>query len=811
MNQEPLPNMRLSRYRLVSKIGTGGMGEVYLAEDERLRRKIALKVLPESLAQDKDRLQRFEQEALAASALNQPNILTIYEFGAEGATHYLASEFIDGETLRDRLERSPLSVNEAIDIAVQTAQALAAAHEANIVHRDIKPENVMVRKDSIVKVLDFGLAKLAEGQGDESLTLPGTVMGTVAYMSPEQARGLTVDARTDLFSLGVMLYEMLSRRQPFMGETVSHVIIAILEQEPPPLTGIPAELTRILARALAKRAEERYESAQAMLADLKKLQTRLLVEAENKRNSADDRPVEAQTLIEPQLTVAAPVLSATASANPSSTLPAHSKPWRWWLTAGLGLLLTVGGYFGYRSFTLTKQIESIAVMPFVNEGKNEDVEYLSDGITETLITSLSNLPNLNVKPRSTVFRYKGKEASPQAIAKELNVGAILTGKLVQRGQDVSLFIELIDVALDKVVWSQQYNRKQSDLVSLQSEVARTVSSKLKSQLSNAVVAKIEKNYRVNAEAYELYLKGLFQYNRLTANSLTQAAEYFKQSIEKDPNYAPAYVGLGKTLWSFPLWSLAAPKEIHPQMKAAALKAMALDDSLPGIHELLGGYLRDLEWDWVGAEREFRRAIELDPNNVYAYESLAWLFAYQKKFNEAITAGRRGNELDPRSPRTPVIQVLIWSRRYDEAIAELNEVRPLDPNYADTYWRLGTAYYGKGSYQEAIASFQKYLELDDDPVTRAYLALAKAKAGSRDEAVKLLNWLKQESSKRYITGTAFAITYLALGQKDEAYKWLEKEVDDRSGWAVWYGVAAALDELREEPRFKAMLKRMNLPE
>ncbi len=440
------------------------MGEVYLAEDERLRRKIALKVLPDALAQDTDRLRRFEQEAFAASALNHPNILTIYEFGTEGATHFLASEFIDGETLRDRLQRAPLSLQETLDIAVQTAQALAAAHEANIIHRDIKPENVMLRKDGIVKVLDFGLAKLTEvrnadrgmriessedaatlmqtASANPQLTMPGTVMGTVAYMSPEQARGNPVDARTDLFSLGVMLYEMLTRRQPFTGETINHVIVAILEKEPPPLAGVPAELTRVLEQALAKQADERYANAQAMLADLKKLQMRLLVEAENQRNSSDDEPIAAQTMILPQTTAAAPAALATAAASAQSISPDNPKPQKWLLAAGLSLLALVGGYFGYGYFTAAKQIESIAVLPFENKSSDADTEYLSDGLAESLIYRLSQLPNLKVSPTSSVFRYKGKETDPQVIAKELAVDSVMTGRITQRGDNLTISVNL---------------------------------------------------------------------------------------------------------------------------------------------------------------------------------------------------------------------------------------------------------------------------------------------------------------------------------------------------------------------------------
>ena len=484
------------------------------------------------------------------------------------------------------------------------------------------------------------------------------------------------------------------------------------------------------------------------------------------------------------------------------------------IAAALGLIvitsLGIGSYLYYGRGS-SKQIDSIAVMPFVNDSGNADVEYLSDGITETLISSLSNLPNLNVKPRSSVFRYKGRDTDSQKIAKELSVQAILNGRVIQRGEDVSLFVELVDVSLDKVVWSKQYSRKQSDLVTLQSDVTRDVSNKLKSQLSGAEVAKIEKNSRVDPEAYQLYLKGLFQLNGRTRASLKQAEELFRHSIEKDANYAPAHVSLGQTLASFPYWSLAEPQDCMPKAKAAADRALELDDSVAGVHNLIGTYLQNYERDWAGAEREYERMIELEPNNPGPYDSLGFLLSYQKRHGEAIAMARRAVELDPVSKRGGLGLALIAAKRFDEAIAELRSGVAVDPNYADTYYYLGIAYLGKGSYPDAIATWNRYLELDNEPVGRAFLAFASAKVGNREMAGKELERLRQESSKSYVAGIAFSLVHLGLGNKDEALDWMKKDVDERSGWASYYTIYPSFNELWGDPRYKDLLKRMNLPE
>jgi len=626
---------KLGRYEVRSPLGAGAMGEVYLAQDTILGRRVALKILPREFAADADRMRRFVLEAKSASALNHPNIITIYEVGETDEMNFIATEYIEGQTLNSR---GSLALTEALDVASQIASALQAAHAAGIIHRDIKPENVIIRPDGLVKILDFGIAKqtgpavvpsgLASGTDPEAATAvkggtsAGVIIGTASYMSPEQARGKAIDARSDIFSVGVVLYEMLAGQKPFTGENAMDVIGSIVADEPTPLVQIlpslPPEIDRIVHKALRKKLNERYQTANELLTDLKSVRKRLEFEAE---------PGEAHTVI---------LATASGQADNSSVSGTRSEgtvPNASLLTTSsaalrrkrvifgvIVLLLALVGTVGYWMLAnrQTKQMGSIAVMPFVNESGNADLEYLSDGMAETLISSLSQLPNLNVKPRSSVFRYKGKETSTQAIGKELNVQAILNGRVVQRGEDLSLFVELIDVALDKVVWSQQYNRKQTDLVTLQTDVARDVSNRLKPKMSGADEAKVMKTYTANPEAYQLYLKGKFYWNKRTGEALKQAVELYRQAIEKDPNYALAYSGLAETYVLFSSYDVAAAGDSMPQAKAAAQRALAIDDSLAEAHTALGFYLSVYEWDRDSSEKEYRRAIELNPNYATAH-------------------------------------------------------------------------------------------------------------------------------------------------------------------------------------------------
>src|SRR6266540_4254860 len=580
----------ISHYRIVSKIGAGGMGEVYLAQDTKLDRKVAIKFLNEEFSQDANKLKRFIQEAKAASALNHPNILTVYEIGDVDGKNYIATELIDGQTLREHLSlKESLSLNPVLKIGVQVAEALSAAHHAGIIHRDIKPENIMIRKDGYAKVLDFGLAKLSESRpvgaatGSEDATraqintAPGIVMGTVFYMSPEQARGKETDARTDIWSLGVVLYEMLARKVPFAGETVNHTVVAILEKEPLVLGNVPSELQRIIRKAMTKDVEMRYQSARDLLIDLKNLRRDLDIQGELERSIIPNRAATTDSANENQTQVyvtesVAATSSGQAAATHSVTTSSSSLEYavtqarsHKLATAIIGVLLvgviSTVGYFAFVSRGgSAKQISTIAVMPFVNDSGNADVEYLSDGMTETLIGSLSQLPNLSVKARSSVFRYKGKATDARTIGKELNVQAILNGRVVQRGEQLTLSVELVEAQTENVIWSERYNRKQADLVSLQNEIARDVSSKLKTKLSRTDEAKVTKTYTTNPLAYELYLKGRFQWNKRTSESLKQAVEFYQQAIEKDPNYASAYSGLAETYVLFTAYGVASAKD-----------------------------------------------------------------------------------------------------------------------------------------------------------------------------------------------------------------------------------------------------------
>jgi len=655
----------LGRYKILKQIGKGGMGEVYLSEDTRLRRQVALKVLPENIASDKERLLRFEREAYSASALNHPNILTIFEFGTENEVHFIATEYVEGETLREAINAGEMSLTDAVNIAEQTAFALSAAHAASIIHRDIKPENIMIRRDGIVKILDFGLAKLLQEKTEnidteaatraQVKTQVGMILGTVAYMSPEQARGKETDARTDIWSLGVLLYEMLSGKQPFSGETASDTIASTLTSEPVPLDehNAPAELQRIVKKTLQKSAGERYQTAKDLLVDLRQLKKRLEIDAEIERTESPNEGKANTQLINATTTDKTPHAVSSAEYI-TSEIKQHKRGFAIGLIILLLATIGVGSWFYVNrdssNYPNAAPIESIAVMPFVNASGNSDMEYLSDGMTESLITSLSQLPKLNVKARSSVFHYKGKEIKPNKVGQELSVQAILTGRVVQRGEQLTLSLELVDTKTENVLWSEQYNRKQTDLVSLQNEIVRDVSNKLRTKLSGSDEQRLTKNYTENTEAYQLYLKGRYQLNKRTEEDFKRGIEFFKQAIEQDPNYALAYAGLAEAYNQMGLWTTLPPSESFPKAKAAAERALQLDDTLAEAHTALAFTKFQYEWDFTGAERESQRAISLNPSYAAARELHGYqmYLANPHRFDEAIRELKTAQEIDPLS-------------------------------------------------------------------------------------------------------------------------------------------------------------------
>jgi len=828
---------KLGRYEIRSKIGAGGMGEVYVAQDTELDRTVAIKILPEGLASNQQRLLRFIQEAKAASALNHPHILTIYEIGTMGATRFMATEFIDGVTLRRRIS-TEMTLVEILDVSIQAAGALAAAHAAGIIHRDIKPENVMVRPDGYIKLLDFGLAKLTGPPGSLTdteaptkamvKTGAGTVMGTANYMSPEQAKGTAVDARTDLWSLGAVLYEMVTGHVPFAGETPTETISLILQKEPAPLARyaheVPAELDRIVTKALTKDREARYQTAKDLLIDLRNLKRKLEVSAEIERTASPElRSATSTTAGQGTPATDSGAVGATAagraprSASSAEYIVSGIKQHKFALAVAL-LMVAVGAvglgmYLHARNTEVA--IDSIAVLPFQNRSTEPDSEYLSDGLAESLIYRLSQLPNLKVSPTSSVFHYKGKDIDPIKVGKELGVNAVLSGRITQRGDNLTISAELVDVRYNKLLWGEQYDRKTSELLATQREMAREIVDTLKLKVSGQERG-LAKHYTESNEAYQLYLKGRFYFNKRSQEGMQKSLEYFQQAIEKDPTFALAYSGVADTydLLATPdAGGAMAPDEALPKGKKAALKAIELDETLAEPHVSLAHVKYYYDRDWSGAEREFKRAIELNPNYPQAHHWYAIYLVWSGRTNEGLAEIRRAQELDPLS--LPISMTLGWllcdAGRTDEGIEELRKTLEMDPTFVIAHHRLALCYERKGAYDGAITEYQKVIDLGAKVLGTAGLGQAYAMAGKRNEAQKELAELQELSKHRNTWPSLFAYIYAALGDKDQAFAWLEKSIDEHDLVTARLKVDVRFDNLRSDPRFAEMAKRVGLPQ
>src|SRR6266566_2821130 len=764
------PGFNLSHYRIVSKIGAGGMGEVYLAQDTKLDRRVALKILPADVAAHQDRMKRFVQEAKTASALNHPNIITIYEIEQIDSVHFIATEFIDGETLRERVRKASMKLREVLDVAAQIASALSAAHTAGIVHRDVKPENIMMRADGIVKVLDFGLAKLTEPLPPESVdaeaetkalvqTDQGVVLGTVAYMSPEQARGLAVDARTDIFSLGVVIYELVAGQAPFGGATKSDLIVALLERDPPPLARFiaeaPAELERIVMKALDKDREERYQTAKDLLIDLKRLKQKLVVDAEIERTSStgsgsgEAKPSHAREIgLTGSRAAAHTAFDNSRATSSAEYIVSGIKQHK--LAGAIALLVLVIGVVGLSLYLYARNtevaIESIAVLPFEDQDHDLDTEYLSDGVTESIINSLTQLPNLRVIARSSAFRYKGKQTDPITAANELGVRAVLTGRILQRGENLTVSAELIDARDKKQLWGERYERKVSDLLSVQRDIAQEITANLRLKLSGAEKDRLTKHYTENPEAYQLYLKGRYFLNARTEESTGKAIEYFQQAIAKDPIYALAYSGLADSYsaLAFPIEAVT-PREAMPKAKEAAMKALAIDNALGEAHASLGYVKFYFDWDWPGAETEFKRGIELNPAYAEGHHYYSHYLIAMGRDEESLNESRRCLELEPLNLLLNVHLGwhYLYARQYDQAVNQLQKTLEMDANFAQTHRWLGLALEKQTRFAEAIEELQKAITLfGGNTLTEAELAHAHAVSGNRDEAQKELARLKE---------------------------------------------------------------------
>ena len=817
---------KLGRYEIRSKIGAGGMGEVYLAQDIELDRTVALKILPDDVAADEQRLHRFIQEARAVSALNHPHILTIHEIGSSGNIRFIATEFIEGETLRRRI-RAGLNLIDILDIASQAGSALAAAHAAGIIHRDIKPANIMVRRDGYIKLLDFGVAKLivsstsASDAEAETLaminTSAGAVIGTAKYMSPEQAKGIGVDARTDLWSLGAVIYEMITRHEPFIGDTPTETISLILQREPPALESYvdqaPAELQRIVSKALTKKREDRYQTAEELVADLRNLKRKLEVSAEasgvmpelSRSTSHTGRQIGPLTATgETPATIATPPAPSSAEYIVTG-LRQHKR------AALVTLLVLAVGIVGLvvllRPRNSGPAIQSIAVLPFENQSQDTDTEYLSDGVTESIINSLAQLPNVKVIARSSVFRYKGQKIDPLKAGQELGVQAVLTGRLVQRGDSLTISTELLDVRENKQLWGEQYNEKVSDVLSMQRAIAGQISNNLRLKLSGSDQNRVTRGYTENADAYQLYLKGRFLWNKRTNESLAKSIEHFNQAIEKDPSYALAYAGLADSWYSRGWYRHVEPKDAYERAGAAANRALELDPRLAEGHAILAAIKTVYDWDWQGAEREFKLAIELNPNYATAHQRYSLFLPALGRFDEAIAEARKARDVDPLA--LPVNEnlgdILYLARRYDEAIEQLRKTLELDPNYGVAHSTLSKVYEAQGRYEESLEERLK----GSTPETVAELRKVFAASGMKGVWKNRLNVLLERSKTTYVSPADIALFYTRLNDRDQAFAWLEKAMAERSINFNYLVADPRFDNLRGDPRLAALLRRVGL--
>ena len=734
------PGATLGPYTLRAELGHGGMGVVYTAHDPRLDRQVAIKVLPPDLTRDETAKQRFLQEAKAASALDHPNICTIYEINeTDDGQLYLVMAYYEGETLKERIDRGALAVDEAVDIATQVGQGLSKAHAAGIVHRDIKPANLIVTADGVVKILDFGLAKLA---GTEGVTQTGTTVGTVAYMSPEQARGEEVDHRTDIWSLGVVLHEMLSGQPPFQGENLLAISGAIQRDSPPVLTGDSSSLSGVVSGALHKSQSQRYQAVTDLLGGLR---------------------------------------TATASEG-----AAPSEP----------------------------DVPSIAVLPFADMSPGKDQDYFCEGLAEELIDALAQLAGLRVVARTSAFQFRGKGHDLREVGEKLKVKTILEGSVRKAGNRLRINAQLINAEDGYHLWSERYDRDLDDVFAIQDEIARSVTDKLKVTLLGEDEAPLVTRPTDNLEAYNLYLKGRYHFLRVTGPAFKKSLECFNQALAVDPTYARAHAGIAISNTARAILSFAASHDVMPQAKKSALKALAIDETVVDAHLAMAFVLEYGEWDWEGAEREYRRALELNPGDTLARSQYADLLGHTGRAEEAITEARDAVARDPLSlnNRHVLSQVFCMARRFDAALTEARAGIELEPTFHHLYWGLGWSLVGLGKYGEAVEALtQATIVVPDDPLSQGFLGWALGLVGQRQEARLILGNLERRRKDEYFSGFMMAQVSLGLGDQEQAISWLQKAAEERDTVLPYINVWFAFDPLRADPRFQALLQKMNFPE
>ena len=742
----------LNHFKVLDRLGKGGMGEVYVAEDGKLKRRVALKVLPEEVARDPARLDRFQREAESIAALNHPNIVTIYSIEEADGIRFLTMELVVGETLIQLIPSNGMDVESFLRFSAPVAEALSAAHEKGIIHRDLKPGNIMVSQEGRIKVLDFGLAKLMRDDSDpdssrmetRAHTEDGIVLGTMPYMSPEQIQGKRLDHRSDIFSLGIIFYEMITGRRPFHGDTSAELISSIMRDTPGPVgdlkAGTPEHLERIIRRCLMKDPRDRYQTARDVYNELRDL---------------------------------------NATSGPS-TRPSRSG-------------------------------NSIAVLPFTNMSADDENEYFCDGLAEELLNALAKIEDLKVAARTSSFSFKNKNADASQIGKALHVKTILEGSVRKSGNRLRITAQLINAADGYHLWSERYDREMKDIFDVQDEITLAVVDALKVKLFGEEQGAVLKRHTRNPEAHEFYLRGLFYFNRFTPDDFQKASESFRRAIAIDPRYASAYAGLADAYTELSFFS-SSPSETMPKAREAANKALELDDRLGEAHNSLAIIKMYFDWDYAGAEQEFKRAIALNPGSALIHMWYGWYLGLMGRFDESFKEMQGAQELDPLSAanNSGIGIVFHWSRQPERAIEQFRKVLELNPNYPIARSFLAEAYEQKGDFVSAIATIEKIQQAETDPLTLSTVGYVYAKSGDRHKALEILNEFVKRSNQEYVPAVHFAQIYAGLGDNEQALAWLDKACNERSVWIPFLKVDLKFDPLRSNPRFQELLKKVGFP-